>query len=128
MPTYAYEFAESDTPCFASVFLLQHKSGTARVLTYGRRSARAPWTHRRARSRVASPASFIFAELFEQARSDGKLPGHVDTAHLARPAQSMVSEGARHWAAGVYGDRSFAEIVGRDIAALVAGFSGHAVA
>ena len=76
----------------------------------------------------ADPASFIFAELFEQAQSDGKLPGHVDTAHLARLAQSMVSEGARHWAAGMYGDRSFAETVGRDIAALVAGFSGHAVA
>jgi hypothetical protein len=40
----------------------------------------------------------------------------------------VVSEGARHWAAGVYGDRSFAEIVGRDIGALVAGFSGPAVA
>jgi hypothetical protein len=34
-----------------------------------------------------------------------------------------VSEGVRHWAAGTYGDRSFAEVVGRDIAALIAGYS-----
>jgi hypothetical protein len=37
-------------------------------------------------------------------------------------AQSLVSEGARHWAAGAYGDRSFAEVVGRDITALVNGY------
>jgi hypothetical protein len=33
----------------------------------------------------------------------------------------LVGEGAWHWAAGAYGDRSFAEVVGRDIAALVEG-------
>jgi hypothetical protein len=37
--------------------------------------------------------------------------------------QSLVSEGARQWAAGTYGKRSFADVVGRDVAALV---DGHA--
>jgi AcrR family transcriptional regulator len=67
--------------------------------------------------------SVIFAEVFERAQQDGKLPAHVDVTHLANVAQSLVSEGARHWASGAYGDRSFAEVVGRDIAALVAGYS-----
>lgn len=66
--------------------------------------------------------SLIFAEVFERARRDGKLPKHFDVAHVANVAQSMVSEGARHWAAGTYGKRSFAEVVGRDIAALVEGY------
>jgi DNA-binding ferritin-like protein (Dps family) len=65
----------------------------------------------------------IFAEAFEQAQQDGKLPVHVDADHLANVAQSLVSEGARHWAAGTYEDRSFAEVVGRDITALVVGYS-----
>jgi AcrR family transcriptional regulator len=60
--------------------------------------------------------SLIFAEVF-------KLPKHFDVAHVAGVAQSLVSEGARHWAAGNYGDRSFAEVVGRDIAALVDGYA-----
>jgi hypothetical protein len=72
--------------------------------------------------------SEIFADVFEQALRDGKLPPHVDVAHLATVAQSMVSEGARRWAAGAYGDRSFAEVVGRDIAALVAGYSAASAA
>jgi AcrR family transcriptional regulator len=67
--------------------------------------------------------SVIFAEVFGRAQADGKLPAHVDTDHLAQVAQSLVSEGARQWAAGSYGDRSFAEVVGRDIDALVAGYS-----
>jgi AcrR family transcriptional regulator len=67
--------------------------------------------------------SVIFAEVFERAQQDGKLPAHVDVKHLANVAQSLVSEGARHWASGTYGDRSFAEVVSRDIAALVAGYS-----
>jgi AcrR family transcriptional regulator len=67
--------------------------------------------------------SVIFAEVFEQAQQDGKLPAHVDVKHLANVAQSLVSEGARHWAAGTYGDRSFAEAVGRDITALIVGYS-----
>ena len=67
--------------------------------------------------------SVIFAEVFERAQRDGKLPEHIDVDHLANVAQSLVSEGARHWAAGTYGDRSFAEVVGRDITALVTGYS-----
>jgi AcrR family transcriptional regulator len=67
--------------------------------------------------------SLIFAELLQRAIADGKLPEHVDVDHVANVAQSLVSEGARHWAAGAYGDRSFAEVVGRDITALIAGYS-----
>jgi hypothetical protein len=43
--------------------------------------------------------------------------------HLSRLAQMHVSEGVRHWACGAYGDRSFAEVVTRDIAALIAGYN-----
>lgn len=67
--------------------------------------------------------SVIFAEVFGRAQRDGKLPPHVDVAHVANVSQSLVSEGARHWAAGAYGDRSFAEVVGRDITALVEGYA-----
>jgi AcrR family transcriptional regulator len=67
--------------------------------------------------------SVIFAEVFERAQQDGKLPAHVDVDHIANVAQSLVGEGARHWAAGTYGDRSFADVVGHDIAALVAGYA-----
>ena len=67
--------------------------------------------------------SAIFGELFERAQQDGKLPADVDVDHIANVAQSLVSEGARHWAAGTYGDRSFADVVGHDIAAVVAGYS-----
>jgi AcrR family transcriptional regulator len=72
--------------------------------------------------------SVIFAEVFSRAQRDGKLPGDVDVAHVANVAQSIVSEGARHWAAGFYGDRSFAEVVGRDIVALVDGYSAASAA
>ena len=57
--------------------------------------------------------------------ADGKLPADFEVAHVATVAQSLVSEGARHWAAGRYEGRSFAEVVGRDIAALVAGYSAR---
>ena len=67
--------------------------------------------------------SVIFGEVFERAQQDGKLPARFDVDHIANVAQSLVSEGARHWAAGNYGDRSFAEVVGHDIAALVTGYS-----
>jgi AcrR family transcriptional regulator len=67
--------------------------------------------------------SVIFAEVFNRAQQDGKLPRHVDVKHIANVAQSLVGEGARHWAAGTYGDRSFADVVGRDITALIAGYS-----
>jgi AcrR family transcriptional regulator len=65
----------------------------------------------------------LFGELFERAQTDGRIPRHVDVAHLALVAQSLVSEGSRRWATGAYGDRSFADVVGRDIAAVVAGYS-----
>lgn len=68
-------------------------------------------------------APYMFAELFERARADGKLPDHVDVWHLASLAQSLVTEGARHWAAGAYGDRSMADVVAGDIALLIAGCS-----
>lgn len=64
----------------------------------------------------------MFTELFTRAQADGKLPPTVDTAHLAYLAQTMVSEGARHWAAGTFGDRSFADVVTADIITLVDGY------
>jgi AcrR family transcriptional regulator len=64
----------------------------------------------------------LFTELFELAQAEGKLPAHVDVPHLAAVAQSLVSEGARRWAAGAFGERSFAAVVGRDIVALVTGY------
>ncbi|MGE2732985.1 TetR/AcrR family transcriptional regulator [Mycolicibacterium vaccae] len=64
----------------------------------------------------------MFGELFERARADGKLSPHVDVEHLSRLAGMHVSEGVRHWAAGGFGDRSFAEVVTADIAALITGF------
>jgi len=66
--------------------------------------------------------SLIFAEVFDRAQQDGRLPKDFDVAHVANVAQSMVSEGARHWAAGTYGGRSFAGVVARDITALVEGY------
>ncbi len=65
----------------------------------------------------------MFGELFAKAQEDGKLATHVDVGHLSRLAQMHVSEGVRHWAGGGYGDRSFAEVVTRDIAALIAGYN-----
>jgi AcrR family transcriptional regulator len=65
----------------------------------------------------------MFGELFARAQQDGELAQHVDVAHLSRLAQMHVSEGVRHWASGGFGDRSFAEVVARDIAALIAGFN-----
>jgi AcrR family transcriptional regulator len=65
----------------------------------------------------------MFGELFARAQVDGKLAGHIDVPHLSRLAQMHVSEGVRHWALGTFGERSFAEVVARDIAALIAGFN-----
>jgi AcrR family transcriptional regulator len=65
----------------------------------------------------------MFGELFAKAQADGKLAAHVDVRHLSHLAGMHVSEGVRHWAAGIYGDRSFAEVVSRDIAALIAGYN-----
>ncbi|WP_183470251.1 TetR/AcrR family transcriptional regulator [Mycolicibacterium iranicum] len=63
----------------------------------------------------------MFTELFTRAQADGKLPAAVDTGHLAYLAQTMVSEGVRHWAAGAFGQRTFAAVVTEDIAALLDG-------
>jgi len=65
----------------------------------------------------------MFGELLAKAQQDGKLAAHVDVHHLSRLAQMHVSEGVRHWACGAYGDRSFAEVVTRDIAALITGYN-----
>jgi AcrR family transcriptional regulator len=65
----------------------------------------------------------MFGELFAKAQQDGKLAANVDVHHLSHLAGMHVSEGVRHWAAGTYGDRSFAEVVTRDITALIAGYN-----
>jgi len=65
----------------------------------------------------------MFGELLAKAQRDGKVAAHVDVRHLSHLAGMHVSEGVRHWAAGTYGDRSFAEVVTRDIAALIAGYN-----
>ena len=63
----------------------------------------------------------MFGELFAKAQEDGKLAPHIDVRHLSHLAGMHVSEGVRHWAAGSFGDRSFADVVANDIAALIAG-------
>ncbi|PEG42382.1 TetR family transcriptional regulator [Mycolicibacterium agri] len=73
--------------------------------------------------RAADPDADMFGELFARAKADGKLADSIDTDHLSRLAQMHVSEGVRHWALSGFGDRSFAEVVARDIAALIAGFN-----
>src|ERR1700712_1520651 len=75
--------------------------------------------------RFRDDAPYIFTELFQRAQADGRLPAGLDAWHLAALAQSIVTEGARHWAAGAYGDDSMAEVVGGDLALLVAGCAGR---
>lgn len=68
----------------------------------------------------------MFSELFDRAQTDGKLPARLsadDIAHLNYLAQTLVSEGARHWAAGAFGERSFADVVTTDIITLVRGYT-----
>lgn len=67
----------------------------------------------------------MFSELFTRAASDGKLgtATDADVTHLAYLAQTMVSEGARHWAAGAFGTRSFTDVVTADIVTLVDGYT-----
>jgi AcrR family transcriptional regulator len=76
--------------------------------------------------RAANPDADMFGELFAQAQKDGKLAAHVDVRHLSHLAGMHVSEGVRHWAAGTYGDRRFADVVTEDIAALIAGYNARA--
>ena len=64
----------------------------------------------------------MFTELFDRALADGKLPAGTDIGHLAYLAMTLVSDGARHWAAGAFGSRSFADVVGADILTLIAGY------
>ncbi|MCW2590121.1 MAG: transcriptional regulator, TetR family [Mycobacterium sp.] len=64
----------------------------------------------------------MFTELFTRAQADGKLGAEVDIPHLAYLASTFVSEGARHWAAGAFGERSFADVVTADITTLVDGY------
>ena len=68
----------------------------------------------------------IFGELFAKAQQDGKLADDVDVGHLSYVAGVHVSEGVRHWALGIFGDRTFADVVTNDIAALVAGYNVRA--
>lgn len=74
---------------------------------------------------AAGPAARLdadmFRELFERAQADGQLRAHVDISHLTYLAQTLVSEGARHWAAGAFEPRSFAEVVAADIVMLIDG-------
>lgn len=72
---------------------------------------------------AADDTGGMFTALFDRAQQDGKLAAHIDVGHLAYLAHTLVSEGARHWAAGAFGDRSFTEVVGADIEALIAGLS-----
>ena len=65
----------------------------------------------------------MFSELFTRAQADGKLDRDVDAGHLCYLAQTLVSEGARHWAAGAFGDRSFADVVTADICTLINGYT-----
>jgi AcrR family transcriptional regulator len=65
----------------------------------------------------------MFTELFTRAQADDKIGTGVDVAHLAYLAQTLVSEGARHWAAGAFGTRSFAAVVTADICTLVNGYA-----
>jgi AcrR family transcriptional regulator len=65
----------------------------------------------------------MFTELFTRAQADGKLGPDVDVAHLAYLASTFVSEGARHWAAGAFGERSFADVVTTDITTLIDGYA-----
>jgi AcrR family transcriptional regulator len=68
----------------------------------------------------------MFTELFERAQTDGKLEAEIDIGHLAYLASTLVSEGARHWAAGAFGERSFADVVTADILTLIVGTNSRA--
>ncbi|RAV08103.1 TetR/AcrR family transcriptional regulator [Mycolicibacterium sp. GF69] len=70
----------------------------------------------------------MFGELFARAQQDGRLGAHVDVGHLSHLAGMHVSEGVRHWAGGSFGDRSFADVVTDDIAALITGFNERCTA
>ena len=79
---------------------------------------------------AADAETDMFTELFTRAHADGKLVGTAtdnDIAHLAYLSQTLVSEGARHWAAGAFGERSFAAVVTADIMAVIDGFARRTI-
>ena len=79
---------------------------------------------------AADTETDMFTGFFGRARADGKLAGTAtddDIAHLAYLSQTLVSEGARHWAAGAFGDRSFAAVVTADIMAVIDGFTHRTI-
>ncbi|WP_374159327.1 TetR/AcrR family transcriptional regulator [Mycobacterium sp. G7A2] len=83
-----------------------------------------------AEGRASDAETDMFTELFTRAHADGKLAGTAsgdDIAHLAYLSQTLVSEGARHWAAGAFGDRSFAAVVTGDIMAVINGFAHRTI-
>ncbi|WP_019926402.1 TetR/AcrR family transcriptional regulator [Nocardia sp. BMG111209] len=82
--------------------------------------------HRPAADPRTEPASRLFTDVFVRARADGRLAAEVDADHLSHLAQILVNEGARHWASGAYGEKSYADAVSADILALVAGFEAAA--
>ena len=69
------------------------------------------------------PDADMFGELLAKAQEDGKLAAHIDVHHLSYLAGMHVSEGVRHWASGLFGDQSFADVVAADIAALITGYN-----
>jgi AcrR family transcriptional regulator len=81
--------------------------------------------HRILADGLPRPDADMFTELFTRAAADGKLGPDVDVAHLAYLSQTMVSEGARHWAAGTFGDRSLADVVTADITTLISGYASR---
>jgi AcrR family transcriptional regulator len=76
--------------------------------------------------RAPDVISVLFVEVFDRAVADRKLAPDFDCAHVAHVAQTLVGEGVRHWAAGRYADKSFTEMISRDIGALVAGYNQFA--
>lgn len=79
---------------------------------------------------AADAETDMFTEFFTRAHADGKLTNTVtedDIAHLAYLSRTLVSEGARHWAAGAFGERSFVAVVTADIMAVIDGFARRTI-
>ncbi len=63
----------------------------------------------------------VFSKVFARAVSDGQLPPGFEVDRVALLAQTVLSAAARHWASGLYADRSFVDEVVADLELLVAG-------
>ena len=74
-----------------------------------------------AEASIGSLSLVLDEETLELVRA--RFGAHVDVAHLAYLASTFVSEGARHWAAGAFGERSFADVVTHDITTLIDGYT-----